>query len=194
MPSLFLPPTALVVWLGRDANAHVADSKEKQGMKALTQNIVTKLGLLQAQVLELILGLRTEGVGACGPEAGDGGAHRGVVGARVGVNIARVGELALGRRVDAVDLGLGELLQELHAELLGEGVDARVAQQVVARLVDARHARVMLEHALPRYLAREVLAGVEELEEASHGVVVFLGELNLSGLHVGAHALASLFW
>lgn len=164
-------------------NRDRAKKKREERWEGRTQNVVTKLRVLQAQALELGFGLGAEGMRARGPEAGNGRAHRGVVAGRVGVHVAGVGELAPGRRVDAVDLGRGELLEELHAELLGEGVDARVAQEVVARVVEPGHAGVVLELALPGDLAREVLARVEELEEAAHGVVVFFGELNLSWLH-----------
>jgi hypothetical protein len=67
-------------------------------------------------------------------------------------------------------------------ELLGQGVDARVLEQLVARVVDFGQGRVGLEGALAGDLAREVLARVEELEEAAYRIDVFVGELYLPGL------------
>lgn len=92
----------------------------------LTENVVSKLGVFQAQLLELVLDLGAQGVRSRGPEAGNRGAHLGVVLAGVGVDVARVGNLAAGRRVDAVDLGAGQALQVRDAKLLGQRVDARV--------------------------------------------------------------------
>ena len=109
-----------------------------------------------------------------GPEVGDGRAHGGVGGRRVLVDVPGVGDLALGRRADAVDLARGQVLELVEAELLAEGVDARVLEQLVARVVDLGHGRVGLERALAGDLAREVLARVEELEEAADGVDVFV--------------------
>jgi hypothetical protein len=146
------------------------------------QHVVAKLRVLQAQRLELVLGLGAQGVRARGPEAGDGRADGGVVGDGVGVDVAGVGNLAAGRRVDAVDLGGGERLEGAEAVALGEGVDARVLEQLVARVVDLGQAGVGLEDALAGDLAGEVLAGVEVLEEAADGVDVVVEELNLAGL------------
>ena len=125
-----------------------------------------------------------------GPEAGDGRAHRRVVGARVRVDVAGVGDLALGRRVDAVDLGARECAQGADAELLGEGVDARVLEELVARVVDGRRRRVVLEDALAGELLGEVLARVEELEEAADGLGCFVGEFDRAGLEEGGREKA----
>ena len=70
------------------------------------------------------------------PEVGDGGAHGGVLLAGVLVDVAGVGDLALGGRVDAVDLAAGQTPKFVHAELLCEGVDAGVFEELYARLVD----------------------------------------------------------
>ena len=116
------------------------------------------------------------------PEAGNRGAHLGVVLAGIGVDVACVGNLAAGRRVDAVDLGAGQALEVRDAKLLGQRVDARVLEELVARVVDAGGRRVVLEDALAWEFPWEVLARVEELEEGSDGADILVGEVNLAGL------------
>ena len=113
-----------------------------------------------------------------GPEAGNGRPHLGVVGARVGVDVARVGDLALGGRIDAVDLGAGERAQGADAKLLAEGVDTRVLEELVARVVDGRRRGVVLEDALAGELLGEVLARIEEFEEDADGLDVLFEEFD----------------
>lgn len=138
--------------------------------------------MLQAQSLELVLGLGTESVRARSPEARDRGANRGVVVVGESIDVASVCDLALGGRVDAVDLGAREGLEAVDAKLVGEGVDAGVLEELVAAVVDGRDGGIGLEDALAWELLGEVLARVEVLEEASDGVDVVFGELNLTGL------------
>ena len=119
---------------------------------------------------------------AGGPEVGDRSAHRGVLLAGVLVDVAGVGDLALGGRVDAVDLAAGQAPKLVHAELLREGIDARVLEELLARLVHGRQGGIGLERALSRQLLRKVVAGVQVLEEASDGVVFLARELDLPRL------------
>ena len=65
---------------------------------------------------------------ADGPEAGDGGADRGVVGGCVLVDVARIGDLALGGGVDAVDLVRGQVFQVGETELFRYCVNPRVLE------------------------------------------------------------------
>lgn len=116
------------------------------------------------------------------PEVGHGGADGGVVGRGVGIDVARVFDLALDRRVDAVDLVGGQRLQRGDAPFLRQRVDLCVLEQLDARVVDGRDRGVVLERPLARDLAREVLARVEELEEAADGVQVLVGELDVARL------------
>jgi hypothetical protein len=67
------------------------------------------------------------------------------MGARTLVSSGRV--LAC-RRVDAVDLGARQPLEGVDAELLGEGVDARVLEELVARVVDRGRSGILLQDAL----------------------------------------------
>jgi hypothetical protein len=81
-----------------------------------------------------------------------------------------------------VDFARGEVLEVRQAKLLGERVDLCVLEQLLARHVDIGDRRVLLERPVAGDLPREVVACVEELEEAADGVDVLTGELNLAGL------------
>ena len=59
-------------------------------------------------------------------------------------------------------------------EVLSEGVDTRVLEQLITSLVDLGRCNVALEIAGPGDLAREVVVCVEVLEEAADGVEVFV--------------------
>lgn len=162
--------------------------------KKLTKHVVTELRELQAERAELVFGLGAQGVAAGGPEVGDGRAHRRVLLAGVLVDVAGVRDLALGGRVDAVDLAARQALELVHAELLGYRVDARMLEQLLARLVDGRQGGVRLEQALAGQLLGEVVAGVEVLEEAADGVDLVAHELNLSGLVGRNYVSARCAW
>ena len=149
-----------------------------------TEHVVAELGELQADGAELVLGLGAKGVTARGPEVGNRSADRGVVLAGELVYVARVSNLALGRRVDAVDLARGEVLEMGQTELLGKSVDLGVLEKLIAARVDLGNRWVLLKRALARDLLREVVARVQKLEEASNGIDVLAGELNLAGLCV----------
>lgn len=131
-------------------------------------------------------------MGAGSPEVGDGGTDGGVVLGGELVDVAGVGDLALGGRVDAVDLVGREVLEVGEAELLGDGVHARVLEKLLAREVDLGNRGVLLQRALAGNLLGEVIACVQELEEAAHGVDVFGGELDLAGLF-GKGSISFLF-
>lgn len=148
----------------------------------LTEHVVSELGELQAEGAELLLGLGAKSVAASGPEAGDRGTNAGVVLLGELVDVARIADLALGGRVYAVDLGGGELLELGHLELLAQGVDAGMLQKLITRLVDLGDAGVHLELALAGNLLGEVVASVEELEEAADGIEVVLAEVDGAGL------------
>jgi hypothetical protein len=150
--------------------------------KGHTEHVVAELGELQAQAAELFLGLGAQGVGARGPEVGDGHADGRVVLGGVLVDVAGVGDLAFGGRVDAVDLARREVLEVREAELLRKGVDLSVLEELLARHVHLGDRGILLQRALPGHLLGEVVARVEELEEAPHRVDVFAGELDLAGL------------
>lgn len=126
-------------------------------------------------------------MGAGGPEVGDWGADDGVVVVGVLVDVAGVCDLALCRRVDAVDLGRGQVPERGHLKLLGQRVDARVLEQLVARLVDIGERRVRLELPGAGHLAREVVARVQEFEETSDGIDVAAGQVDMAGLDGERH-------
>lgn len=164
-------------------------------MVALTENVVSELRVLQAKRFELGLGLGTQGVRAVGPEVGDRGANGGVALDGVGVDVSGVGDLALGRGVDAVDLGAGKVLERGDLKLLRQGVHASMLQELFATLVHLRDRGVGLERSLSGDLLGEVVASVEELEEAADTVNVFGGELDLAWLRIqNILACIQLYW
>jgi hypothetical protein len=112
------------------------------------------------------------------PEIHNRGADGRVVLMGMRVDVAGVGDLALRGGVDAVDLGGGEGAQDGEAEGLGEGVDARVLEQLVAGLVDVGRRGVGLEISRARDLPREVVPRVQELEETPDGVEVLVDEVD----------------
>lgn len=69
-----------------------------------------------------------------------------------------------------------------EAELVGKGVDLGVLEKLVAGHVHIRDRGVLLERALTGDLFGEVVASVEEFEEAADGVEVLAGQLDLPGL------------
>lgn len=152
------------------------DPEEGEGI-GLTENIVSKLGELQAQRLELVLGLGAQRVAPRRPEARDRGAHGRVVVAGELVRVAGEDDLALDGGVDAVDLGGSEDAEGADVERLGEGVDAGVLEELGAGVVEGGDGGVGFEGALAGQLAGEVLAGVEVFEEAGDGVDVVFEEL-----------------
>lgn len=81
-----------------------------------------------------------------------------------------------------MNLGDGERLERVDAELLGQRVYARVLEELVARVVDGRQTGVGLESALARELLGEVFARVQVLEETADGLSVLVRELNLAWL------------
>lgn len=134
---------------------------------------------------ELFLGLGTQCVAAGGPEVGDGCADRGVLARGELIHVAGVCNLAFGGRVDAMDFARRQILEEGHAELLGYCVYSRVLEELDARVVDLGERRVRLECPLAGAFLGEVLAGIEELEEAADGVDVLVTEVDLTGLDKG---------
>lgn len=119
-----------------------------------------------------------------GPEVGDRGTNGSVAIRGVSVHVAGVRDLALGCRVDAVDLGAGEGAQVGDLELLGQGIDTSVLQELIAALVDLRDRGIGFEGTLAGNLPGEIVASIQELEEAADSVNVFGCELQLTRLHV----------
>lgn len=135
------------------------------GVEHEAEDVEGELRELEAHGAEAALGLVAEDVAALAPEAGDGLPDRGVVAARVPVDVAGVRELGDGGRGHEVDLGVRERLERGQGELLGQGVDLGVLEELAARLVQGRGGGVRFEGA-GRELVREVLARVEVFEEA----------------------------
>lgn len=132
-------------------------------------------------MLELLLGLVTQDVGAGGPESRDGFPDGFVLGGSLLVHKPGVGDLALGGGLGEVDLLVGEGGEGREVEALGEGVDAGVAEQSDAVVVRGGDGGVVF-HGLGALEGGEVVAFVEVLEHAGGGGEVVVGELDAPGL------------
>lgn len=75
------------------------------------QNIIRELRELETHGLELRLGVVAQAVAAGGPESGYRLADGDILGVALGIDIASVGKLALGRGGSAVDLAVGQRFQ-----------------------------------------------------------------------------------
>lgn len=126
----------------------------------LTKYVVTELRELQAKRTELIFSLGTESVTTSSPKVGDWCAHRGVVCFGVLVDVASIGELALGGRIDAVDLAACQAPEFIHAKPLSYRVDAGMLEELFTGLVYGWQGGVWLKRTLARHFLGEVVAGV----------------------------------
>jgi len=77
-----------------------------------------------------------------------------------------------------VDFAGGEGFEGGEGKGIAEGIDTGVLEQLVACLVNERRSGVALEIAGPGDLAGEVVACVEEFEEAAYGVEIFVYEVD----------------
>lgn len=89
---------------------------------------------------------------------------------RSSIHVSGVCYLALGSGLDAVDLAVSQLLELRHAELISQDIDASVLEELVAGGVEIWSGWVVDEAVGVGDLLGEVLAGIEELEEASDGI------------------------
>lgn len=117
-----------------------------------------------------------------GPKVGYGCTDSRIVDRGIGVNVARILDLALDGGIDAVDFGRRERLQRGDAPFLSQGVDPCVFEQLDARVVDGWNSGIVFEASLARQLAREVFVSIQEFEEAADGIDVFVWEVDLSRL------------
>lgn len=143
-----------------------------------TEHIVSKLRKLQTHLPKLILGLTPKRMTPRRPEVHHRRPNSDVILIRMGIHIPRIRDLALRRAVHAVDLRASERFQVGERERVGEGVDAGVLEELIACFIDGGRVGVALQIAGVGELAREVVACVEEFEEAAHGVQVFVYEVD----------------
>ena len=148
------------------------------GRVVRTQNIVTKLRELQTHHPKLLLRLRPERMTPRRPEIRHRRPDRRVVLLRVRINVPRVRDLALSRAVHTVDLRGRQALERRQRQHLAERVDARVLEELVACLVNAGDGRVDFELAAAGQPAWEVVACVEEFEEAADGLDVLVYQVD----------------
>lgn len=148
----------------------------------LTQNVITELRELQAHAPELVLCLGAKSVRSGSPEIRHGSANCGIVLLSMRIHIAGVCDLAFRCGVDAMNLRARKGFERRKIEGLCEGVDSSVLQQLVSRFINERSVWVALEVAGPWDLPWEVISGIEEFEEASHGVEIFVNQINAAFL------------
>lgn len=136
----------------------------------LTNDIEGELWELQAHLSELILRLSSQHMRPVRPEASNR-LPDGIILLWCGsIDVSGICDLTLGTRLDAVDLAVSQLLELGHAELVSQDVDASVLEELVACGVEIWGGWVVDEAVGVGDLLWEVLASVEELEEASDGI------------------------
>lgn len=135
--------------------------------------------MLQAQPLELLLGLVSEHVAPGGPEGCHGLPDRLVLCRSLLVHEASVGNLALGRGLCEVDLLVSDASKSRQAEALSKGVDASVVEESDAAVVGAGHGRVVFHGVTAD--GGEVVALVDVLKHGGTSVNVIVGELDAAG-------------
>lgn len=121
-------------------------------------------------------------MGAGSPKVRNGSADGRILFGAILVDVAGVGNLSLGGRVDAMDLARREALEMGKPKLLRKRVDLGVPEELLACHVYLRDRRVPFERALAGDLLWKVVACIQELEERPHCVDVFVGELYLTRL------------
>jgi len=96
----------------------------------------------------------------------------------MGIYISGICDFSLGGRIDAMDLGGSQGLEFGECEFFGKSVDSGVLKKLVSGFVNIWCVCVALEISRSGDLAREVFARVEELEEASDGIQIFVNKVN----------------
>lgn len=140
------------------------------------QHVETELRMLQAQPLELLLGLVSEHVAPRRPESSHRLPDSLVLGRSLLVHKASVRDLALGCGLGEVNLLVCDACEHWQAEALGEGVDASVAKQGDTPVIWAGDARVILHGVTAD--GREVVALVDVLKDSGASVDVIVGKFD----------------
>ena len=92
------------------------------------------------------------------------------------VHISRIRQLRHRCTIDEMDFAEGERAQGRHAEFFGQGVDARVFEELVPCGVHFGDGGVRLESPARGELVREVFARVEVFEHGGGGGEIVVGE------------------
>lgn len=140
------------------------------------QHVETELRVLQAEPLELLLGLVPEHMAPSSPEGSNGLPDRLVLGRSLLVHEAGVGNLALGRGLCEVDLLVGNTGKCRQTKSLSNGVDAGMAKESDTTVVGAWDGWIVL-HGVAADCG-EVVSLVDVFKNGSAGVDVIVGELN----------------
>lgn len=140
------------------------------------QHVETKLRELETHAPELCFRLVTQHMTARRPERSHGFPDALVCGFRVAVDVSCVFDFAAGGALGEVDFLVGEGCEGGDAEALGECVDAGVTEESNAVGVWDGYGGVGLEGGAAE--GGEVVAFVEEFEEAGCGGQVFVEELD----------------
>ena len=143
------------------------------------QHIETELRVLQAEPLELLLGLVSEHVAPGSPEGSHWLPDRLVLGRSLLVHEARVGDLALGRGLCEVDLLVGNAGKGRQTKSLSNGVNAGVAKESDTAVVWTRDGWVVLHGVAAD--SGEVVALVDVLKNGGTGVDIIVGKFDTAG-------------
>jgi hypothetical protein len=133
---------------------------------------------------KLIFCLRTQSMRSRSPEIRNRSSNRRIILMRMRIHISRISNLSLRRRINAMNLTTRKALQPRKVKCFRQGVHTRMLEELIARLINGRSRGVALQVSGPCDFAGEVVACVEELEETSYGVEIFVYKVNSSLLYL----------
>jgi hypothetical protein len=112
------------------------------------------------------------------PEIRNRSSNRRIIFMRMRVHISRISNLSLRRRINTMNLATRKALQPRKVKRFRQGVDARMLEELITRLINSWGRGVALQVSGTCDFAGEIVACVEELEETSYGVEIFVYEVN----------------
>jgi len=140
------------------------------------QHVETELWVLQAESLELLFGFVPKHVAPGSPEGSHGLPDRLVFGRSLLVHEARVGDLALGRRLCEMDLLVRNTGKCRQTKSLSNGVDPCMAKESDPAVVGTGNGWVVFHSVAAD--SREVVALVDVFQNGGTGVNIIVGQFD----------------
>ena len=124
------------------------------------------------------------------PEVGNRRSDSLIILGGIGIHISGICKLALGGRVDTMDLASRKRLQGGQLQGLGQSIDSSMLEELIASLVNLRSAWIFLQITGSSYLAGKVIACVQKFEEASDSIQLLVYKVNATFLAISVCGLA----